>query len=82
MALLPPVSDAEATGLVAEVFQAVRRMQGGVPNSIRTMANWPDLLPFYIAFRTAVHLEGWGSLDRRTKELAIIKTSQLNRCHY
>jgi alkylhydroperoxidase family enzyme len=77
-ALLPPVSDAEAGAKARELFKALQAKVGMVPNIWRTMGHAPDVLQTALDLDAAIKHE----LDPKLRELAYLKTTQLNNCHY
>jgi uncharacterized peroxidase-related enzyme len=66
-----------ATG---EIFDRYMRQRGNVPNMFRTVAHRPEILATMIAHFEAVL--NTGTLPLKLKELAIVRTSQLNNCDY
>lgn len=66
-----------ATG---EIFDRYMRQRGNVPNMFRTVAHRPEILETMIAHFEAVL--NTGTLPVKLKELAIVRTSQLNNCDY
>ncbi|MBI3954017.1 MAG: hypothetical protein HY330_05840 [Chloroflexi bacterium] len=85
MARLPYVTDESASPQVRAIYTALRggRTEGFLPNSFRLLAHSPPALRWFWPFWAAIHPEGGGaSGDIRYRELAIIRTSQINRCRY
>jgi len=77
---LSRVPRAQATPAVAEIYDRYMRTRGNVPNMFRTMAHRPEIFETMIAhFEAILHT---GTVPLRLKELAIVRTSQLNRCDY
>jgi alkylhydroperoxidase family enzyme len=75
---LAPVSDAQASDAAKNLLQNLQAKLGMVPNIFRTMAHAPDVLQATLALNQAIQKD----LDPRLRELAYLKTSQLNGCHY
>jgi alkylhydroperoxidase family enzyme len=74
------VDPGQATGELAEVYQKVKARMGGVSNLWRTFGLRPDLAVPLIAHWEAMLFHG--SVPQRLKELAILRTSELNGCEY
>ncbi len=63
-----------------EIYDRYMRQRGNVPNMFRTVAHRPEIFQTMIAhFEAVLHT---GTLPLKLKELAIVRTSQLNRCSY
>ena len=81
MALLPYISDEEATGDVAILFKHNRNLYGRVANAIRVAAHSPKLAQTIFGFNVpALREEITGNLPVRLKAMVILKTSMLNGC--
>jgi len=78
MPLIDPLSDAQATEPAQKLFQAIKGKLGTVLNIFRTLGHAPEVLQATLAFDQAI-LHG---LDPKLRELAYLKTSQLNGCEY
>jgi alkylhydroperoxidase family enzyme len=78
MAHLAPVADAQASETVKGIFQSLQAKLGKVLNFFRTMAHAPDVLQATLALNQAIQKE----LDPKLRELAYLKTTQLNNCNY
>lgn len=77
---LSRVPRSQATPVVAEIYDRYMRTRGNVPNMFRTVAHRPEIFETMIAhFEAVLHT---GTVPLRLKELAIVRTSQLNRCDY
>lgn len=73
----------EAAGPVATMFESVTAMLGRVPNSYRVLAHAPLVAQLLLPFNAVVQRQGAGGvLPTRLKEMAVIKTSQINGCDY
>ena len=77
---LSRVRRAEAPPAVAAIYDRYMRTRGNVPNMFRTMAHRPEIFETMIAHFEAIL--NTGTVPLRLKELAIVRTSQLNRCEY
>jgi hypothetical protein len=82
MPRLPKIMDDEASEELKQIFDGAREMLGFVSNSTRTIAHSPWVAKWLIPFAVAVQRESGGVLDAQTKELAIIRTSVVNKCNY
>lgn len=83
MARIPPLDDQEVSPEGREVLQGARRLLGFASNSMRTIARAPGVARWLMPYIAAVQREGVGTrLDGRLKELAILKTSLVNACHF
>lgn len=76
--LVPPLSDTQASDAAKEMFQTIQTKFGMVPNIFRTIGHAPDVLKATLDLNTAISHD----LDGKLRELAYLKTSQLNSCHY
>ena len=70
----------QVTAETGEIYDRYMQQRGNVPNMFRTVAHRPEILQTMIAhFEAILHT---GTLPLKLKELAIVRTSQLNRCDY
>ena len=70
----------EVTAETGEIYDRYMRQRGNVPNMFRTVAHRPEIFQTMIAhFEAVLHT---GTLPLKLKELAIVRTSQLNQCSY
>ena len=67
-----PAAPAKA---IFDKFQAKIKM---VPNIFRTMAHAPEVLAATLTMKDSFH----NGLDPKLMELAYLKTSMVNECHY
>ncbi|MGH2717503.1 MAG: hypothetical protein ACRDJU_02845 [Actinomycetota bacterium] len=76
------ISDAEASGAVAEAFAAARAVSptGQVADILRTMSLRPDFLSA-ISAASRLHFSE-GALTRAQHEMIATYVSALNDCHY
>lgn len=82
------VSEAEATGRVAEIFDDIKRTKNinFVPHMWRTLATNPmQLETVWTMLKTVMHPEAVGResrLDARTREIIALAVSATNGCSY
>jgi len=75
---IEPLSDDQATEAAKSQFETLQSALGMVPNIFRTMAHAPDVLAALLNLNNAIGQE----LPAKFRELAYLKTSLLNDCHY
>lgn len=79
----PRISRRKREELDAEsqaIYDHYMRQRGNVPNMFRTVAHRPEIFRTMIAhFRAVMET---GTIPVKLKELAIVRTSQLNTCEY
>lgn len=75
---LAPLTDAQAPENVKPIFKTLQAKLGKVLNIFRTMAHAPEVLEATLTFNQAIQHH----LDPKLRELAYLKTSQLNACNY
>jgi alkylhydroperoxidase family enzyme len=80
MATVQPLTRETAAASAQEIFDALAKKIGKVPNFFALMAHRPDVLSKFLPFYGAV-MEG-GTVEPRFKELAYLKTSLINGCEY
>lgn len=78
MPLLAPVADADAPEAARPVFQAIQAKLGRVLKIFRTLGYNPAVLQATLAMDAAIQHD----LDPKLRELAYLKTSELNHCNY
>jgi hypothetical protein len=78
MARLEPLRDPQDPEL-KQIYQQMTESGGAVPNLLATMAHHKDIV---LGFWSMVGFVNKMKLDRRLLELAYLKTSMLNQCHY
>ena len=78
MAFVAPVTDAQASEAAKGIFQTLQSKMGKVLNIFRTLGHAPDILQATLAFNQAIQKE----LDPKLRELAYLKTTQVNKCNY
>ena len=70
----------EVTDETGVIYDRYLQQRGNIPNMFRTVAHRPEIFQTMIAhFEAILHT---GTLPLKLKELAIVRTSQLNRCNY
>jgi uncharacterized peroxidase-related enzyme len=79
MALVSYVSNADAEEKIRPIFENIEKKGGAVPNVLRAMAHSPHLFEGFLALNGALNKT---KLDGKLRELAYIKTSELNGCDY
>ncbi len=83
MSRVPMLKSGADDPVVNHLFDHAGVLLNRIPNAWRVMANQPFITKFMLPLTSSLLRQGLGSaLDTRTKELAIIKTSQLNNCAY
>ena len=79
MAIVSYISDQDAAEKVKPVFEGMQKKLGAVPNVFRAMAHNPDMLEAFLALNATLPRT---QLNGKLRELAYIKTSELNECGY
>jgi uncharacterized peroxidase-related enzyme len=79
MALVSYISNQDAAEKVKPVFEGMEKKIGTVPNVFRAMAHNPEMLEAFLALNATLPKT---QLDGKLRELAYIKTSELNGCDY
>ena len=83
MSRISRIEDEQAQGQVETLYSSATAMLGRVANSYRTMAHTPHLASLLLPFAASLQREGAGSLlSTKIKEMAVIKTTQINGCNY
>lgn len=83
MARIDPVGDADANEEVQIIFDGATAVAGRVPNFLRTLAHSPALARWVLPLTSTAQRAGHGTvLDAHLRELAIVRTSLLNKCAY
>jgi alkylhydroperoxidase family enzyme len=75
---LAPLMDAHASEEAKKLFQGLNAKFRMVPNIFRTMGHAPAVLGATGALNDAIHHD----LPPNLRELAYLKTSLINNCHY
>ena len=77
------ISDEEATGTIKDIFDSSNKLLGRTANLLRILAHSPYLARWFLPFVAAVRQPHAGAVsDVRLRNLAVLKTSTLNGCHY
>jgi uncharacterized peroxidase-related enzyme len=79
MAIVNYVSNQNAADKIKSVFEGMEKKLGAVPNVFRVMAHSPEMLEAFLALNATLPRT---ELSGRLRELAYIKTSELNGCNY
>jgi alkylhydroperoxidase family enzyme len=78
MSLIAPLADAQATEPAKGIFQSLQAKMGKVLNIFRTLGHAPEILEATLGFNQAIQKE----LNPKLRELAYLKTTQINQCNY
>ena len=79
MAIVSYLSKDDAAEKIRPIFEGMEKKLGAVPNVFRAMAHSPEMLEGFLALNSALPKT---KLDGKLRELAYIKTSELNGCDY
>jgi uncharacterized peroxidase-related enzyme len=79
MALVSLITNQEAAEKIKPVFEGFAKKLGVVPNVFRAMAHNPEMLEAFLALNATLPRT---KLEGKLRELAYIKTSELNACDY
>jgi alkylhydroperoxidase family enzyme len=80
MAIVHPLPKEHAAADVQAVYDNLRQAFGRMPNIFAVMAHRPGVLNTFLPLYTAIINEG--TVAPKYKELAWMKTSQVNGCAY
>ena len=78
MPLLEAVGDDTTSRPAKATFEKLQGQLKMVPNIFRTMAHAPEVLDATLTFNASFQ----SGLDPKLRELAYLKTSVINECHY
>lgn len=78
MPRIQPLKDDQATPQARTLFEKIQGAFTMVPNIFRTLGHAPSVLEATLAFDQAIQSD----LDPKLRELAYLKTSQVNHCGY
>jgi alkylhydroperoxidase family enzyme len=78
-ARVPYVERDQAPPEIQEVYERVQKATGRVPNLFKLMAHHARSLPAFVQWYPALRE---GPLDIRLRQLAYVRVSQVNGCHY
>lgn len=81
MAYIKLVTDEEASGRVAQAFEAARARAGRVYNIVRTMSPNAAILDASMTMYAAT-MKGPSTLSREQREMLATIVSKANHCHY
>lgn len=77
------IGDDEATGTAREVFEASSVLLGRTANLLRILAHSPDVAKWFLPLVAAIRQPNAGATsDARLRNMAVLKTSTINACHY
>lgn len=79
MARISYVEKDQTTPEIQQVYERFDKALGRVPNIFKAMAHAPVFLQRFLEFDGVTRST---KLDRKLRELAYLKTSQVNRCDY
>ena len=80
---LRSITDEEATGIVKQVFDTSNQLLGRTANLLRILVHSPYLARWFLPLVAAVRQPKAGAVsDVRLRNLAVLKTSTINGCHY
>jgi alkylhydroperoxidase family enzyme len=80
MGIPQPLTKDQAPAELHKIFDAVQAQVGKMPNLFGVVARFPAALKTLIQFYDAVMTQG--NIEARYKELAYLKTSNINGCRY
>jgi uncharacterized peroxidase-related enzyme len=80
MPVIDPIPPEKASEDLRETYDSLSKRAGRVPDFYGVMAHHPAALKSFLPLYASVMNEG--TLERRYKELAYLKTSYLNSCEY
>lgn len=81
MSRLKWVEEEDAEGMVKEVYDQVNLIFGKVPDVLKVLSPWPEILELY-AQRIRVIIFNETQLSRAVKEMIAALVSRLNKCDY
>jgi uncharacterized peroxidase-related enzyme len=79
MARLKTTAVKEATGQTKQLYEALQKKLGKIPNIFLTMGSNPAVLEGYLAIGKSLEQ---GKLSAAEREAVALATSQFNNCHY
>jgi len=79
MAVVSYIENDQAADKIRPIFEGIERKGASVPNVLRAMAHNPEMLEAFLALNGTLPKT---KLDGKLRELAYIKTSELNGCAY
>lgn len=81
MAWIKTISEAEATGELAEAYASIRRQNGSVSNISEAASINPRVMLALVELRSALRGHR-GALSEVRQEMIAVLTSALHRCTY
>jgi alkylhydroperoxidase family enzyme len=81
MAYIETISEAEATGLLGDIYQAASQRAGRVYNILKIQSQNPPVLQAMLDLYSAT-VKGESPLTRAQREMLAVVTSRANHCHY
>jgi len=81
MAWIKQIDEPEATGLLAQIFEAARKRAGRVFNILRVQSQNPQALCDGLSLYLTV-MKGQSPLTRAQREMLAVVVSKVNACHY
>ena len=81
MAFIRQISDEQATGLLARIYDSCKKRAGKVFNILRVMSLSPRTLQSSTALYTAI-MFGESEISRSMRELLAVVVSKSNDCFY
>jgi uncharacterized peroxidase-related enzyme len=81
VAYIEQISDEDARGLLAELYEQARKRAGRVYNILRIQSQSPRALRAMIELYMAT-MFGPSPLSRAQREMLAVVVSRANRCHY
>ena len=81
MAWIKTISEEEATGAVAKIYDGTKRSWGGVDYIIKSVSLNPHALRALMLFYKSV-MHGDGELTLGQREMIAVTVSVINECHY
>lgn len=79
MSRIPTIDPTTATGRTAELFSAVQKKMGAVPNVLRVLGNSPAALGAYLALSDTLSSS---QFDAREREAIALAVAGANDCEY
>ncbi len=77
------ITDEEAVGPTRDLFDASNKILGRTANLMRILSHSPYVARWILPFIAAVRQPNAGAVSAvRLRNLAVLKTSTLNDCHY
>jgi hypothetical protein len=77
------ISDADAVGAAKELFDSSNQLLGRTANLMRILAHSPHVAKWMLPLIAAVRQPAAGAVSAvRLRNLAVLKTSTINGCHY